>query len=125
MAENTETPVVLEIKNLYVGYYKDLNIIQDVNIKVRYNQITTILGANGVGKSTLVRLLLDIDKPDSGRVRHGFDGLVGHEEPWPNGRRRRRRKHPALRRAHGLRRPSRGLLRRQGPDLTAQSYASH
>ena len=43
MPENTETPVVLEIKNLYVGYYKDLNIIQDINIKVRYNQITTCL----------------------------------------------------------------------------------
>ena len=48
MLENKELPIVLEIKNLYVGYYKDLNIIQDINIKVRYNQITTILGANGV-----------------------------------------------------------------------------
>ena len=34
MLENKEIPVVLEIKNLYVGYYKDLNIIQDINIKV-------------------------------------------------------------------------------------------
>ena len=57
MADNTELPVVLEIKNLYVGYYKDLNIIQDINIKVRYNQITTILGANGVGKSTALNLM--------------------------------------------------------------------
>ena len=48
------------------------------------------------------------------RVRHRFDGLVGHEEPRPNGRGRRGWKHPALRCAHGLRGSSRGLLRRQG-----------
>ena len=43
MSENTEARPVLEIKNLYAGYYKDLNIIQDINIKVRYNQITLSL----------------------------------------------------------------------------------
>ena len=38
---------MFEVKNLYVGYYKDLNIIQDLSIKVRSNQITAVLGANG------------------------------------------------------------------------------
>ena len=68
MPENTETPVVLEIKNLYVGYYKDLNIIQDINIKVRYNQITTILGANGVGKSTALKAIFGFLKPNAGDI---------------------------------------------------------
>ena len=68
MSENTEAPIVLEIKNLYVGYYKDLNIIQDINIKVRYNQITTILGANGVGKSTALKAIFGFLKPNSGDI---------------------------------------------------------
>jgi branched-chain amino acid transport system ATP-binding protein len=68
MSENTETPVVLEIKNLYVGYYKDLNIIQDINIKVRQNQITTILGANGVGKSTALKAIFGFLKPNAGDI---------------------------------------------------------
>ena len=68
MSKITDKPVVLEIKNLYVGYYKDLNIIQDVNIKVRYNQITTILGANGVGKSTLLKTIMGIEKSNSGDI---------------------------------------------------------
>ena len=63
MSENTEARPVLEIKNLYAGYYKDLNIIQDINIKVRYNQITTILGANGVGKSTALKACLLYTSP--------------------------------------------------------------
>ena len=51
------------------------------------------MGPNGVGKSTLVRLLLGIAKPDSGRVRHGFDlipayfdqrreSLDNDQSPW-------------------------------------------
>ena len=65
MSENTEARPVLEIKNLYAGYYKDLNIIQDINIKVRYNQITTILGSNGVGKSTDLKAIFGFLKPNS------------------------------------------------------------
>ena len=45
MSEIADTETVLEIENLYAGYYKDLNIIQDICIKVRRNQITAILGA--------------------------------------------------------------------------------
>ena len=35
---------VLELRGLDVGYYMDLNILQDLNVKARKKQITTILG---------------------------------------------------------------------------------
>ena len=63
MAEHIEE-VVLETRNLYVGYYKDLNILQDLNIKARKNQITAILGANGVGKSTALKAVFGFLRPN-------------------------------------------------------------
>ena len=59
---------MFEVKNLYVGYYKDLNIIQDLSIKVRSNQITAVLGANGVGKSTALKAMFGFLRPNAGEV---------------------------------------------------------
>ena len=40
---------MLEVKDLYVGYYRDLNILQNISITADKGKITTVLGANGVG----------------------------------------------------------------------------
>ena len=32
---DSDEDVVLELRDLYVGYYKDLNILQDLNVKAR------------------------------------------------------------------------------------------
>jgi branched-chain amino acid transport system ATP-binding protein len=62
------TSGVLELRGLDVGYYKDLNILQDLNVKARKKQITTILGANGVGKSTALKAAFGFLKPNRGDV---------------------------------------------------------
>ncbi len=75
MAEHSEE-VVLETRNLYVGYYKDLNILQDLNIKSRKNQITAILGANGVGKSTALRAVFGFLRPNEGEILLQGESIV-------------------------------------------------
>ncbi len=50
-------------------------LLKHFNLLIRRRDRIGIVGPNGIGKSTLVRLLLDIKKPDSGRVRHGF-GMI-------------------------------------------------
>ncbi len=59
---------VLEIKDMDVGYYKDLNILKGLNITVRERQITTILGANGVGKSTALKAIFGFLRPNAGQI---------------------------------------------------------
>jgi len=60
--------VVLELRDLYVGYYKDLNILQDLTIKAQRNRITAVLGANGVGKSTALRAAFGFLEPNAGDI---------------------------------------------------------
>ena len=62
------TDAVLEMKNLSVGYYSDLNILSDLDIKARRGQITTILGANGVGKSTALKAAFGFLSPNQGDI---------------------------------------------------------
>ncbi|MGC9333979.1 MAG: ATP-binding cassette domain-containing protein, partial [Anaerolineae bacterium] len=68
---------MLEIKDLYVGYYKDLNILQGISMKAKEAKITTILGANGVGKSTLLKAIYGFLKPNAGQVLLEGKSLIG------------------------------------------------
>ena len=70
------TDTVLELRDLYVGYYKDLNILQDLTIKAQRNKITAVLGANGVGKSTALKAAFGFLKPFSGDVLLGGESIL-------------------------------------------------
>ena len=68
---------MLEINDLYVGYYKDLNILQGVSLCAREAQITAVLGPNGVGKSTLLKSIFGFVKPNRGEVRFAGQDIAG------------------------------------------------
>lgn len=68
---------MLEVNDLYVGYYKDLHILQGVSVRAEQGQITTILGANGVGKSTLLKAIYGFLQPASGEVSLQGESLIG------------------------------------------------
>ncbi len=63
---------MIEVRDLYVGYYPDLHILQGLNISAAAGKITTVLGANGVGKSTLLKAMYGFLRPHSGEIL--FDG---------------------------------------------------
>ena len=48
------------------------NLLLHFNLLIRRGDRIGIVGPNGIGKSTLVRLLLGVNAPDSGRIRQGF-----------------------------------------------------
>ncbi|MDE0391493.1 MAG: ABC transporter ATP-binding protein [Rhodospirillales bacterium] len=67
---------MLEVRNLYVGYYRDLNILQDLTLAARPRQITAILGANGVGKSTALKAIYGFLRPNGGEVLLDGENIV-------------------------------------------------
>lgn len=77
-ANRDETPsVILEVHDMYVGYYKELYILQGVNLVAREAKITAVLGANGVGKSTLLKAIYGFLPPASGEVMLDGKSLTG------------------------------------------------
>ncbi|MGB0389687.1 MAG: ATP-binding cassette domain-containing protein, partial [Ardenticatenaceae bacterium] len=68
---------MLELRDLYVGYYRDLNIIQGVSLTAQKGKITTILGANGVGKSTSLKAIYGFLKPNSGDILIDGKSVLG------------------------------------------------
>ena len=68
---------MLEIKDLTVGYYEDLHILRGLSLTAQTGKLTTILGANGVGKSTLLKAVYGFLKPHSGQVLLNGDDVTG------------------------------------------------
>ena len=62
---------MLELKD--ICFSRDSkNILKDVNLKIDNNKMVVITGPNGSGKSTLAKIIMGIEKPDSGTII--FDG---------------------------------------------------
>lgn len=54
------------------------HILIDVDIDVQPREILTLIGPNGSGKTSLVRLLLGLNRPDRGEVRRSASLRVGY-----------------------------------------------
>ena len=63
-------------------YYGDAQALSDVSIEIAAGEVVAIVGANGAGKSSLIRAIHGIERPAAGTVR--FDGadITG----WPSHR---------------------------------------
>lgn len=57
----------IETKNLTISY-GNINIVKELNLTIPKGKITTIIGANGCGKSTILKTLARIIKPKSGEI---------------------------------------------------------
>ena len=66
----------LEIRDLHVSY-GGIRALKGVDLTVEEGQIVTLIGANGAGKSTTLRAISGLQKPQSGSILYGGEELVG------------------------------------------------
>jgi ABC-2 type transport system ATP-binding protein len=68
-----ETNVAIQVHGLRKSY-KEAQVLKGVDFAVRRGEIFALLGSNGAGKTTIVRILSTLLKPDDGMARvNGFD----------------------------------------------------
>ena len=63
----TTTGVALELNSIESGY-GEVQVLWGISLKVRASQLTTIIGANGAGKTTALRTTMGSLRPWGGRV---------------------------------------------------------
>lgn len=68
---------MIEIKNLKKSF-DDINAVDDISLNIKEGQVFGMIGTNGAGKSTVMRLISGVLKPDSGSVK------VDNEESYDN-----------------------------------------
>jgi len=62
---------VLKVRHLTFGYPGSPNILSDLSFEVIKNERIALIGRNGCGKSTLIRLLMGELAPTTGTIRFG------------------------------------------------------
>lgn len=67
------TETAIQVKGLQKSY-KQLHVLKNVDFEVEKGSIFALLGSNGAGKTTIVKILTTLLKPDGGTVTvNGYD----------------------------------------------------
>ncbi|MBR5381985.1 MAG: ABC transporter ATP-binding protein [Oscillospiraceae bacterium] len=67
---------MLEIRNLDVRF-GGIHAVDNIDLDVEQGKIVTLIGANGAGKSTILRTVSGIVKPQSGQILFGGQDILG------------------------------------------------
>jgi lipoprotein-releasing system ATP-binding protein len=65
----------------YVVGSQRIHVLRDLDLEVAAGEMLAIVGASGVGKSTLLHLLGGLDRSDTGAVRIGDADVTGMSDP--------------------------------------------
>ncbi len=65
-------PLLISLENVTIGYDRK-ELIDSINLSIEKGQFWGIVGPNGGGKTTLLKTILGLIPPVSGKVNHGED----------------------------------------------------
>jgi ABC-type branched-subunit amino acid transport system ATPase component len=68
LVDESDQRVLLQVRNLDFSYGQ-VQVLFDVSLDVYRGEVLALLGTNGAGKSTVLRVISGLARPDRGRVR--------------------------------------------------------
>jgi len=70
---------ILNIKDLTYSYKENFKVLENVNLSINSDDFLAIIGPNGGGKSTLLKLILGLIKPQNGKILKNIKNeLIGY-----------------------------------------------
>jgi zinc transport system ATP-binding protein len=67
--------VIIKANNIHYSYSQNINVLDDVSFEVYEKDFVALIGPNGGGKSTLLKIILGLLNPNKGEIRV-FDGKL-------------------------------------------------
>lgn len=68
--------IVIKLENISKAY--DRPLFQNINLDIRRGERIALLGPNGIGKTTLLKIIAGKTKPDTGSIRYGASVLPSY-----------------------------------------------
>tara|TARA_B100001996_G_scaffold373644_1_gene351320 strand:- start:366 stop:1055 length:690 start_codon:yes stop_codon:yes gene_type:complete len=65
---NNEIIKLSKISKKFSGNNKDINVLNNINLKINTGEVVSLTGPSGSGKSTLLHIIALLDQPSSGEV---------------------------------------------------------
>lgn len=59
--------MLLEVSGLYKAF-KDTQVLNDINFNVSEGEVVSLLGQSGAGKTTIIRCITGLERPDKGSI---------------------------------------------------------
>ena len=78
---------ILEVRNLSFHYDKDTIILNNLSFNVKKNELISIVGGSGCGKSTIIKVLAGIEKNFQGDIKVNNISYMPQSDtllPWRN-----------------------------------------
>lgn len=72
---------LLEVKNLYKNYQtinEEINVLKNINFKLKKGELLALVGPSGVGKSTLLSIISGLENKTSGKVLKDKDLVISY-----------------------------------------------
>jgi len=71
---------VVDVRKSFVTNGNRVDVLKGVSFQVRSAEMVAVVGASGVGKSTLLHVLGTLERPDRGRVLYRGDDVFGYDD---------------------------------------------
>ena len=73
---------MIEVKNLCVSYQQNHYILENINLNIKRGSFNVFIGETGIGKTTLLKMISGLIRPNKGEIIIGDQNLNKLSQPY-------------------------------------------
>ena len=73
---------MIEVKNLCVSYQQNHYILENINLNIKKGSFNVFIGETGIGKTTLLKIISGLIRPNKGEIIIGDQNLNKLSQPY-------------------------------------------